>query len=169
MVECQCSQEITTLLCELITQSIMKRMTTFMWISRFHDKTSSLGEKNWIHLSEAIHSSPDLHLQKLSIPNSNIGERGCKQLVNLCVEGKLNDLTSLNVEGNHIGNTGFSDLLEAIQQSVIHSQLHELNVKNNGIGPRGVKTIVSSLQQCCFSNLQTLQIGCIRTIHITDN
>lgn len=169
MVECQCSQEITTLLCELISQSIMKEMKKFMWNSRLYDKTSALGEKNWLHLCEAIHSFPDLHLQTLSIPNNNIGERGSKGLINLCIEGKLNDLTSLNLEGNHIRNTGFSDLLEAIQQSSIHSQLQELNVKNNGIGSRGVKMIISSLQQCCFSNLQTLQIGCIRTIHASDN
>ena len=158
-VECQSSMDISNTLCTLFADSILKNITTFHWITRHKDKTSELGDKNWIRLCDAIRTVPCPHLVSLCIPNNNIGEKGCKEFVRLCFDNKCSGIKELDLSGNRIGNNGVVDLFRALQIVNLSPQMEYLNIENNGIGSRGIRLTYNYLKLCDFHNLVTLRIG----------
>lgn len=118
-----------------------------------------MGEKNWTRLCEAIRTVPCPNLCSLSIPNNNIGEKGCKQFTRLCFENKVSELREINLAGNRIGNNAFLELLRAFQITNMAPQLTSLNLERNGIGMRGVKLGYSTLRMCSFNQLESLRLG----------
>lgn len=114
----------------------------------------------WLRLCEAMHAVPSLSIHSLRIPNSNIGEKGCKEFEKLCFHSKLQEIEDLDLSGNRIGSSGFCSLFRTFQLVDAVSRIRFLDLSKNRIGAQGVKDAYAHLKQCYFRNLETLRLGC---------
>ena len=82
-----------------------------------------------------------------------------KKLVKLCFNSKFQEIDDLDLAGNHIGNSGFCDLIRTIQIVDIASKIRYLDISRNRISAQGMKDAYSHLKLCYFQNLEVLRLG----------
>lgn len=95
-----------------------------------------IGDEGVENLSLSL-SSPNCTLQELDLSQNKIQSKGCKSLA--AAIRKRNRLERLDLDGNHVGDEGATQLLSALR---IHNcKLHSLMLDGNEIGDGGIAVL----------------------------
>ncbi|MGH0173667.1 UNVERIFIED_CONTAM: hypothetical protein FKN15_075353 [Acipenser sinensis] len=102
-------------------------------------------------------SAKDCHIQKISLAENSIGNKGAKAIGRSLMVNR--SLTALDLHSNNIGPKGAKALADAVK---INQGLVSLNLQNNFIGEEGAKAaaeILQSNRNLCTLHLQKNSIG----------
>ncbi|MGH0155462.1 UNVERIFIED_CONTAM: hypothetical protein FKN15_046681 [Acipenser sinensis] len=102
-------------------------------------------------------SAKDCHIQKISLAENSIGNKGAKAIGRSLMVNR--SLTALDLHSNNIGPKGAKALADAVK---INQGLVSLNLQNNFIGEEGAKAaaeILQSNRNLCILHLQKNSIG----------
>uniref|UniRef100_A0A674IA20 NLR family CARD domain containing 3 n=1 Tax=Terrapene triunguis TaxID=2587831 RepID=A0A674IA20_9SAUR len=97
---------------------------------------------NVMELLGSVLSGKDCQIQKMSLAENQISNKGAKALARSLMVNR--SLTVLDLRSNAIGPTGAKALADALK---INQVLLSLNLQKNSIGPQGAKKIAEALKQ----------------------
>ncbi|XP_062298859.1 NLR family CARD domain-containing protein 3 isoform X1 [Scomber scombrus] len=104
-----------------------------------------------MELLGSLLSAKDCHIQKISLADNTISNKGAKALSRALLVNRT--LTSLNLRNNNIGSKGAKFLAEALKMNQV---LVSINFQNNAIEEEGAQALAEVLQ--CNRKLVSLNI-----------
>ncbi|XP_026034580.1 NLR family CARD domain-containing protein 3 [Astatotilapia calliptera] len=104
-----------------------------------------------MELLGSLLSAKDCHIQKISLADNAISNKGAKALSRALLVNRT--LTSLNLRNNNIGSKGAKFLAEALKMNQV---LTSINFQNNAIEEEGAQSLAEVLQ--CNRKLVSLNI-----------
>uniref|UniRef100_A0A665V5S1 NACHT domain-containing protein n=1 Tax=Echeneis naucrates TaxID=173247 RepID=A0A665V5S1_ECHNA len=104
-----------------------------------------------MELLGSLLSAKDCHIQKMSLADNAIGNKGAKALSRALLVNRT--LTSLNLRNNNIGSKGAKFLAEALKMNQV---LVSINFQNNAIEEEGAQALAEVLQ--CNRKLVSLNV-----------
>ncbi|KAM7381804.1 hypothetical protein PAMA_012588 [Pampus argenteus] len=104
-----------------------------------------------MELLGSLLSAKDCHIQKISLADNAISNKGAKALSRALLVNRA--LTSLNLRNNNIGSKGAKFLAEALKMNQV---LVSINFQNNAIEEEGAQALAEVLQ--CNRKLVSLNI-----------
>lgn len=104
-----------------------------------------------MELLGSLMSAKDCHIQKISLAENSITNKGAKALSRALLVNRT--LTSLNLRSNNIGSKGAKFLAEALKMNQV---LISINFQNNAIEEEGAQALADVLQ--CNRKLVSLNI-----------
>ncbi|XP_035467978.2 NLR family CARD domain-containing protein 3 [Scophthalmus maximus] len=104
-----------------------------------------------MELLGSLLSAKDCHIQKISLAENSISNKGAKALSRALLVNRT--LTSLNLRNNNIGSKGARFLAEALKMNQV---LVSINFQNNAIEEEGARALAEVLQ--CNRKLVSLNI-----------
>ncbi|KAM3591754.1 uncharacterized protein V6R79_006804 [Siganus canaliculatus] len=104
-----------------------------------------------MELLGSLLSAKDCHIQKMSLAENSIGNKGAKALSRALLVNRT--LTSLNLRNNNIGSKGAKFLAEALKNNQV---LISINFQNNAIEEEGAQALAEVLQ--CNRKLVSLNM-----------
>uniref|UniRef100_A0A8C4E7E7 NLR family, CARD domain containing 3 n=1 Tax=Dicentrarchus labrax TaxID=13489 RepID=A0A8C4E7E7_DICLA len=110
-----------------------------------------------MELLGSLLSAKDCHIQKISLAENDISNKGAKALSRALLVNRT--LTSLNLRNNNIGSKGAKFLAEALKMNQV---LVSVNFQNNAIEEEGAQALAEVLQcnrKLVSLNLQKNTIG----------
>uniref|UniRef100_A0A669EF51 NLR family CARD domain containing 3 n=1 Tax=Oreochromis niloticus TaxID=8128 RepID=A0A669EF51_ORENI len=104
-----------------------------------------------MELLGSLLSAKDCHIQKISLADNAISNKGAKALSRALLVNRT--LTSLNLRNNNIGSKGAKFLAEALKMNQV---LTSINFQNNAIEEEGAQSLAEVLQ--CNRKLVSLNL-----------
>ncbi|KAF0025315.1 hypothetical protein F2P81_022196 [Scophthalmus maximus] len=119
-----------------------------------------------MELLGSLLSAKDCHIQKISLAENSISNKGAKALSRALLVNRT--LTSLNLRNNNIGSKGARFLAEALKMNQV---LVSINFQNNAIEEEGARALAEVLQcnrKLVSLNLCSNQLGDKGTIALAE-
>ncbi|XP_040922875.1 NLR family CARD domain-containing protein 3 isoform X4 [Toxotes jaculatrix] len=145
----ECSDQ-TNLTCSLNYTTVKCLLPQLLYCSHLRLENNSFKD-DVMELLGSLLSAKDCHIQKISLAENAISNKGAKALSRALLVNRT--LTSLNLRNNNIGSKGAKFLAEALKMNQV---LVSINFQNNAIEEEGAQALAEVLQ--CNRKLVSLNI-----------
>ena len=116
-----------------------------------------LDSHDFVYLSQLLASGALQNLTSLRLGCNSIGNVGVSALVSACANGALPYLKELALSFNQIGDPGITSLSEALAVGAM-AQLEALWLTNNRIGDAGLVALSDALRKGALQKLELLVV-----------
>ncbi|KAM6951360.1 NLR family CARD domain-containing protein 3 [Aplochiton taeniatus] len=135
----ECSEEVNLTAC-LSYATVKCLLPQLLFCSNLRLENNHLKE-DVMELLGSLLSAKDCHIQKMSLAENAIGNKGSKALSRALLVNRT--LTTLDLRSNSIGSKGAKSLAEALKMNQV---LVSINFQNNSIEEEGARALAELLQ-----------------------